>query len=257
MLRIGRLAAHLASVSLFVHAEGDDPPEGNTPEGDGSPENGEGNPPTSGGPPAEGEQQDPPQDQQGDAGASSSTQPAHDGANNEVATTDQPQGDVTSRRANENPNPPTTDEPQSIEELKLVSTKRSTRRILFDNEVHEYIQVELEFDRNLYTRVCDNSRAIYIANFKACALCEEGCFLRALMKDYWDWQNNETKGTGEICVCGVTLEEGKLMMKENRQRELEALRQVNPTWTQPTSTASYGNGMWQFLGLAVREASNK
>mgnify|MGYP006966906158 CR=1 FL=1 len=44
------------------------------------------------------------------------------------------------------------------------------------------------------------------------------------MKDYWYWNATETKGQGEVCVCGVTLEQGKLMMKENRQRELEALQ---------------------------------
>ena len=66
--------------------------------------------------------------------------------------------------------------------MKLVKSQRAVKRILTETEVHEYIQVELEFDREIYTQVCEDSRGLYISIYAQCALCPTDCFLAAYLQ---------------------------------------------------------------------------
>ncbi|CAE7337395.1 unnamed protein product [Symbiodinium pilosum] len=98
--------------------------------------------------------------------------------------------------------------------LQILHATRAERRIMIQNEVLEYIEIDLHFSAPVYAISCSQLRGLHVAEADRCASCPPGCTLSAAFSRYPYVPELLPKLQSEPeCICGISFEEMQLKVQ--------------------------------------------
>eukprot|EP00931_Biecheleriopsis_adriatica_P060374 TRINITY_DN36256_c0_g1_i1.p1 TRINITY_DN36256_c0_g1~~TRINITY_DN36256_c0_g1_i1.p1 ORF type:complete len:2648 (-),score=427.06 TRINITY_DN36256_c0_g1_i1:64-8007(-) len=137
--------------------------------------------------------------------------------------------------------------------LEILSVARSERRILQNDEVLEYMELDLHFSAPVYVKSCSGADTVHVAEAKRCTSCPPGCVLSALFSRFPYVPDLLPKLQSEPeCICGVSYEEIQLRVQAwPGDQGFNVLTDRKPARIigVPDIQEAYGSAIWKFDAL--------
>ena len=139
------------------------------------------------------------------------------------------------------------------DQLQILHATRAERRILLQNEVLEYVEIDLHFSAPVYVISCAQTRGLHVAEADRCTSCPTGCTLSAAFSRYPYVPDLLPKLQSEPeCICGISFEEMQLKVQAwPGDQGFNALTDRRPAFIHGVrdTPSMYSSAVWKFDAL--------
>jgi len=139
------------------------------------------------------------------------------------------------------------------ERLRILHATRAERRVMLQDEVLEYIEIDLHFSAPVYAVSCAQTRGLHVAEADRCASCPPGCTLSAAFSRFPYVPDLLPKLQSEPeCICGISFEEMQLKVQAwPGDQGFGALVDRRPAFIHGVRDTSimYSSAIWKFDAL--------
>ncbi|CAK8985770.1 unnamed protein product [Durusdinium trenchii] len=142
----------------------------------------------------------------------------------------------------------------SGQRLQITASTRAERRLMVQDEVLEYIEIDLRFSAPVYVTSCGSPlNAVYVSEAQRCASCPPGCTLSAAFSRFPYVPDLLPKLQSEPeCICGVSYEEMQLRTQAwPGDQGFAVLTDRRPAFIHsiPETREIYSSAIWKFDAL--------